>query len=146
MKCPVDHADLSSQPYEGNVQVEECSSCKGIWLTKEKLFAIERMKENDYHEVVENHKPASEARMETTVSIEKPRDLNCPSCQSPMLANEHGYFSGIIIDTCIACGGVWLDRGELEALEIFFEQNHPEPSSFWGAFQHGLRFLLGLEK
>ena len=146
MKCPVDHADLSSQPYEGNVQVEECSSCKGIWLTKEKLFAIERMKENDYHEVVENHKPASEARMETTVSIEKPRDLNCPSCQSPMLANEHGYFSGIIIDTCISCGGVWLDRGELEALEIFFEQNHPEPASFWGAFQHGLRFLLGLEK
>lgn len=146
MQCPIDKIELKTRPYEGNIEVEECSSCKGIWLSKEKLFAIEKCKENDYHETIEDNKPASEARMEVSISVEKPRGLNCPSCQSPMVANEHGYFSGIIIDSCLSCRGVWLDRGELEALEIFFEKNHPEPDTFWEAFQHGLRFLLGLEK
>ena len=40
-------------------------------------------------------------------------DLTCPKCQSPMRSYER---SGITIDQCTGCRGVFLDRGELERL------------------------------
>jgi len=146
VKCPVDTTPLHSRPYEGNNHVDECSTCQGIWLTKEKLFAIEQSSENDYDSIIEQNRPASVARIDTTVVVSKPRNLDCPACNSPLTEHEHGYFSGIMIDSCISCGGVWLDKGELQALEIFFETHRSETNSFWAAFQSGLRFLLGQEK
>jgi len=40
-------------------------------------------------------------------------DLRCPKCQAPMRAIER---SNIVIDRCTECGGVFLDRGEIEGL------------------------------
>ena len=39
--------------------------------------------------------------------------LICPKCQSPMRNYER---SGIVVDQCTGCRGVFLDRGELERL------------------------------
>jgi len=41
------------------------------------------------------------------------RTLECPKCKEPMIVAEH---DDVEIDCCPACGGVWLDGGELEAL------------------------------
>ena len=41
------------------------------------------------------------------------RALNCPKCRETMIVVEYG---DVETDTCAACGGVWLDGGELEAL------------------------------
>lgn len=41
-------------------------------------------------------------------------DLMCPKCQAPMRSLER---SGVTIERCTECGGVFLDRGELERLE-----------------------------
>jgi Zn-finger nucleic acid-binding protein len=40
-------------------------------------------------------------------------DLKCPKCLAPMRAIER---SGIVVDRCTECGGIFLDRGELERL------------------------------
>jgi Zn-finger nucleic acid-binding protein len=40
-------------------------------------------------------------------------ELVCPKCESPMRSYER---SGITIDQCTGCRGVFLDRGELERL------------------------------
>ena len=40
-------------------------------------------------------------------------DLTCPKCQSPLRSYER---SGITVDQCTGCRGVFLDRGELERL------------------------------
>ena len=40
-------------------------------------------------------------------------ELVCPKCQSPMRSYER---SGITVDQCSGCRGVFLDRGELERL------------------------------
>ena len=37
----------------------------------------------------------------------------CPRCDAELLERER---SGITIDFCSSCRGVWLDRGELENL------------------------------
>ncbi|MER3603577.1 MAG: hypothetical protein C4298_07390 [Thermus sp.] len=39
--------------------------------------------------------------------------LTCPICQEPM---GEVVRQGVGIDLCPRCGGVWLDRGELEKL------------------------------
>lgn len=39
--------------------------------------------------------------------------LSCPKCQSPMRSYER---SGVTVDRCTECGGIFLDRGELDHL------------------------------
>ncbi len=39
--------------------------------------------------------------------------LTCPKCQGPMRTYER---SGVTVDQCTECRGVFLDRGELERL------------------------------
>ncbi|HNR34000.1 MAG TPA: zf-TFIIB domain-containing protein [Candidatus Hydrogenedentes bacterium] len=41
------------------------------------------------------------------------RFVNCPACEEPMMALE---YDAVEVDYCGACGGVWLDAGELELL------------------------------
>jgi Zn-finger nucleic acid-binding protein len=53
-----------------------------------------------------NVEPGLETLTEITV-------LKCPACKEPLIVLE---VEGIEIDHCLACGGVWLDGGELELL------------------------------
>jgi uncharacterized protein len=39
--------------------------------------------------------------------------ITCPKCESPMRSYER---SGVMIDRCSECGGLFLDRGEVERL------------------------------
>lgn len=38
----------------------------------------------------------------------------CPECGQPMVILE---FNGIEVDHCVACGGTWLDTGDLEDID-----------------------------
>ena len=51
----------------------------------------------------------------------------CPKCHSLMHAYER---NGVVVDQCTECRGIFLDRGELEALvkaENAFYQSAPPP-------------------
>ncbi len=50
-------------------------------------------------------------------------ELLCPKCQAPMRTLER---SGVTLERCSECGGVFLDRGELERLE---EAEHEAPTT-----------------
>lgn len=53
----------------------------------------------------------------------------CPRCETPSLvAHQRG---GMEVDVCRTCGGVWLDRGELERLAL----TPPAPAT--EVFDHG---------
>lgn len=39
--------------------------------------------------------------------------MNCPVCDKPMVVLE---IDQVEVDHCLACGGTWLDAGELELL------------------------------
>lgn len=49
--------------------------------------------------------------------------LTCPVCQGEMREVAR---SGVMIDTCTRCRGVWLDRGELEKLSAMFGGDRPQ--------------------
>lgn len=56
---------------------------------------------------------------------------------------EHGYTSRILVVVCRSCGGGWLDRGELEALELFFERSRSDTAEIRRGFFGSLLPLLG---
>ena len=54
--------------------------------------------------------------------------MDCPLCKNPMIVLE---FQQVEVDHCTACGGIWLDAGELELL---FEDAH-QARQIVGSFQ-----------
>lgn len=49
--------------------------------------------------------------------------MNCPNCGEPLNERER---SGIEIDVCPQCRGIWLDRGELDKLLARESQYHTD--------------------
>ena len=151
MNCPIDQSILTTRIYEDTIEVDECPSCGGIWLDRGELGRIERTRENDYSDFLKEGSetgPLFSQQTATqgaaiTASPNTPRNLSCPSCGDVLYQKEHGLFSKIFIDSCISCRGVWLDKGELQDIEIFFERNKPvEDMNFWEAFSAGMKDLF----
>ena len=49
---------------------------------------------------------------------------------------EHGYCSQVMVDVCHDCQGIWLDNGEVQALEVFFERSHIDDKEITTAFEN----------
>lgn len=45
--------------------------------------------------------------------MQNPTQLTCPKCRGAMTSYER---SGVVVDQCTECRGIFLDRGELERL------------------------------
>ena len=126
MKCPVDHTTLQKKIYEGDVEIDLCDLCEGTWLDKGELEAIQQLRENNYErEHTERHIMSSQLKNAYHLGTKpKDRSLSCPKCSQTLIQKEYGYASLILIDVCTnsTCQGIWLDKGELKALEIYYEQ------------------------
>jgi Zn-finger nucleic acid-binding protein len=46
--------------------------------------------------------------------------MRCPKCGGQLVEVEHHHMK---IDRCTDCGGIWLDRGEMEMLEHVDQSN-----------------------
>ena len=90
------------------VNVDSCPECKGIWLQKEELEYAERIVEPC---LVEIKKVPKESQQYT--------DLFCPNCSSKVLMEKavNRRDDVVIMDVCKKCNGVWLDGGELKAIQ-----------------------------
>ena len=122
MKCPNDNSELVKEKYEGEVEIDKCETCGGIWLDKGELEAIQELKVNDYSEDLKEMSDHINEAM--AFAKAKTKDLiDCPICDNEMERSEYGFCSQILIDSCIKGHGVWLDRHELAALEVFYEKS-----------------------
>ncbi|MGM0597761.1 MAG: zf-TFIIB domain-containing protein [Myxococcota bacterium] len=130
MKCPLDGTELENQIYEKNIEIDKCPKCGGVWLDPGELEAIQEAYEKDHSGTLSQQPEYSRKAYEMELQKNLP-DLDCPKCGTEMIKKEYGLSSQIIIDTCLDCRGIWLDKGELEALEVFYERvrnNTPELS------------------
>lgn len=66
--------------------------------------------------------------------------MKCPTCPSSSLVIAER--SGVEIDYCPQCRGVWLDRGELDKL-IDRAAGKPEPQPQFADSDHGHRHQGG---
>lgn len=70
------------------------------------------------------------------------RALRCPQCGAELETREYARCSQVMIDVCPEDHGIWLDRGELEALEVFFERARTEARDLRRGFFRSLGSLF----
>lgn len=117
MNCPrCENSVLQSVEYDGQ-KVEVCPACKGEWL-----FAGELQKIVEHHDEV--FTPEEIASMDAvnkeTLTAEKDDhdELNCPACGDVRMEHfNYGDTSGIILHKCTECGGIWMDKDQLQKIE-----------------------------
>ena len=90
--CPRDGEILAKTTSNGFV-VFRCPECKGVWLPPELV------------------RPAVGELDDSARG--NPTELCCPGCRASLFEL---LYQEVHIDHCPTCGGLWLDRGELEQL------------------------------
>ncbi len=108
--------------WEAAIVVDECVSCRGVWLDKNELEQVQQTLERDYAEELRHINVVAQAY--EMARQKAAGNIRCPHCDGELFKREYCYCSQILIDSCPRCG-IWLDKGELDALEQFFERERP---------------------
>lgn len=114
MECPACHHTLASEEV-GGVSVDVCKEgCGGIWFSWMELQRFDEPKEAAGEELLD-------IRRAEGVVVD-PGPLHCPQCTEHIELKRH-FFSvkrDVTVDECPACGGYWLDPGELRTIRTAF--------------------------
>ncbi|HRX85839.1 MAG TPA: zf-TFIIB domain-containing protein [Phycisphaerae bacterium] len=86
-----------------------CTGCGGLLCAMEHFALIIRTRRAEYTGLENDPQALNRAELE--------RDVRCPQCAAVMETHPYGGAGNVVIDTCASCGLVWLDPGELTALE-----------------------------
>jgi len=93
----------------GNLELEICDHCSGTWFQKDELRLAKdqadpelRWLDSDFFANSKNFNIRAGNR-------------DCPQCNSQMVELEYNN-TGILIDSCQKCEGIWLDGGEFEKI------------------------------
>ena len=111
MNCPRCKTELKSEQiieYNSSIEVDICPTYNGIWFDKDELSKIDQIIEPTFFEI-----------RKIPSKKEQNIPLNCPSCNNLQLMrkSDHPRDKHVIIDFCPSCKGIWLDKGELEAIQ-----------------------------
>lgn len=100
--------ELQSEGTFGDVEVDVCSSCNGIWFDKGELDRVDNKIEP---KIVEIKKLPS--------LNEQYVNLVCPSCfgHKNMEKVVNDLDKDVIMDVCPSCSGIWLDNREFTAIK-----------------------------
>jgi len=134
LPCPNDGSPLVERLYEKGILVDMCDHCGGVLLNAGELKKIQQTIENDYSEELKQFEEHYAERAYEMARQETIPQRNCPRCSKLMEKCDYGFSSQIMLDVCLGCKGIWLDKGELEALEIFFESSRLEANEIRRGF------------
>ena len=119
MNCPNCQTHLQTIEYEG-ISIETCEKCNGEWLDNDELGKVVRLRELKFNP--EERRAIAESTSITGVVLKDvDRDLACPKCGGSTDAVNYGGDTGIVIDRCTSCRGIWLGGGELEKIQMVVE-------------------------
>lgn len=122
MKCPRDDTEMRIEKHEAGFEVDFCPTCQGQWLDKGELEAVQAKVERDFESgwLID---PGDLNLSFSRKNQEQFGPIDCPRCGQRMDIKEYDNWSEIIIDVCPRGCGLWLDRNELWALQVFFERS-----------------------
>lgn len=106
--CPVCKIalDLVTDSQTG-LELDTCSNCLGVWFD-----AAELKEFYSSPELQKRLTPVGGAPMHHTYELSS-KARACPRCRKAM---ERPYVSGIALDVCGHCRGIWFDHGELDKI------------------------------
>lgn len=111
MNCPRCETVLQTQTIKElhqTIEVDSCLNCGGTWLDKDEISPLESVIE-----------PVLLERRKIDSQIDQLIGLYCPSCSDHPLMEKttHRRDTKVIIDYCATCEGIWLDKGEIQAIQ-----------------------------
>ena len=119
MQCPKCNQPLSAIDYQG-VHIDTCPACGGDWLDAGELGNILQSRQGRFTQQ-ECVAVAQAATITGTKLTTLNRHLTCPKCGQTTHPVNYGDDSGLILDKCAGCGGVWIEGGELEKIQKLVE-------------------------
>lgn len=123
IRCPRDGAELELHyKAAGKLEVDACTQCAGVWLDSAELAELCP---------TVSHLPERRDEVAFTPEVLGAEPFPCPRCPpleggARVLAKPIRV-AGLLIDFCLACGGVWLDASE--AAELLREPEAAPPAT-----------------
>ena len=108
MNCPHCRIALKEKKI-GSVKVNVCSQCRGSWFDKGELRQAKDQADPDL-----NWMDFDLWKHEDRFHVDL-KPLKCPRCEVEMMAVEYDR-TGVEINPCPKCRGVWLQAGEFEKI------------------------------
>ena len=101
MNCPKCSSEALVETLSlGNIPLDVCPGCSGIWFDKGELEELLKQSQN-WHSA------------DFTLINPKAEGLVCPRCKNNM--TRGGMVNPLLlVDRCQSCGGIWLDAHELD--------------------------------
>jgi uncharacterized protein len=110
IRCPRCKVPLTKVEYQPGTEVYWCSLCSGIWVDGEELYEILQISPDAI-----------------PVAVRKDNKV-CPKCGSSLFYPVDFQDTGIVIDICERCKGIWFDRGEIQAMKKVLQEDTEEPA------------------
>lgn len=108
MNCPIDKTPLETHTVH-DIQVEECPECKGLWFKADEMRKAKDATDPDLRWLDFDLWSDSDA-LSAEWSSRK-----CPYCGHTMMRIAYDH-TGVIVDYCPDGHGIWLDKGEFQAI------------------------------
>jgi len=90
----------------------------------ETMKLVERAKEDIYF-AERDRELIEKLKRELKKVVKESLQIRCPKCPGDL---ESYMFQGFALDRCQSCGGIWMDKGELEAV---IRKVTRDPLGYW---------------
>jgi Zn-finger nucleic acid-binding protein len=101
--------------------VDVCTQCGGTYFDQGEFSTLARKCPDQLRKLEAVAKPTEAQPASAAAAAES---LRCPGCAGPMGSYQYAECSGVWLHRCPRCNGVWVDDGELEAIEAHIEKGH----------------------
>jgi membrane associated rhomboid family serine protease/Zn-finger nucleic acid-binding protein len=106
----------------GGVKIDRCDSCGGVWFDAGEL--------NEYlSDAIASDPEIPDAPFTPdgpsgySAPESRRSELDCPRCRAKLTRFNFAYDSGVILERCPICSGLWVERGKLRNLAAHVKGN-----------------------
>lgn len=120
MNCPACTHTLRTCSYE-SVEIETCDGCGGEFVSGDEMRHIVRVREERFSDP-QRASVAGRRPMFGIADADATTRFCCPTCRVPMNPINYAGDSGVVVDRCPSCAGMWLEQSELEKVQVLMER------------------------
>ena len=119
--CPVCGEHLVAGAFD-NKRIAYCERCRGVLIPNEVFGQVVRDRRRRYKGSDESPVPIDPRQYD--------RRLDCPRCNRKLEVHPYHGPGSVVIDSCASCHLIWLDHGEIAAIERAPGQRVPATSTY----------------